>query len=138
MPKSYSKNKKQSQQEVLFSLMDKWPKSWMGCKEDIPLGIELVRLFKPFILHLQKEGLSNKTIRNHLDHLWVIGGEIIRKVNLFGTPGKISAKQLVLESIQDGYAPLAKDATESEQELLDAAARKLLKFLLKGIPVLEN
>ncbi len=60
-------------QDTLLSLMDAWPKSWAGTAEDIPIGEELVALMKPFIIQLHTLDLSARTIRRHLDNLWVIG-----------------------------------------------------------------
>jgi hypothetical protein len=34
-----------------------------------------------FIVHLIANGLTRKTIRRHIDNLWLLGGEIIRHVN---------------------------------------------------------
>ena len=35
----------------------------------------------PFLLHLAESGLSKRTIQNHVDNMWLLGGEIIRDVN---------------------------------------------------------
>src|SRR5216683_6847987 len=36
--------------------------------------------FRPFIEHLATSSLSPKTIRKHVDNLWMLGGEIIRNL----------------------------------------------------------
>ncbi len=38
-------------------------------------------MFRPFIQSLIDHGWTKKTIRNHIDNLWLLGGEIIREVN---------------------------------------------------------
>src|SRR5438128_2322610 len=58
-----------------------WPRSWMGFEKDLPPGEKLVACFQPFLEHLVASGLSRKTIRKHIDNLWVLGGEIIRDLN---------------------------------------------------------
>ena len=40
-------------------------------------GQQIVECFKPFLRHLLSLGLSRKTLRNHRDNLWRLGGEII-------------------------------------------------------------
>jgi biotin operon repressor len=41
----------------------------------------MVVFFRPFIEHLIELNLSRKTIRKHIDNLWILGGEIIRDLN---------------------------------------------------------
>jgi hypothetical protein len=60
---------------------DNWPRSWMGLEKDLPPGEELVACLRPFIEHLASSSLSPKTIRRHVDNLWMLGGEIIRDLN---------------------------------------------------------
>ena len=53
----------------------------MGEEKDLPPGRRLVVYFMPFLLHLAESGLSKRTIQNHVDNMWLLGGEIIRDVN---------------------------------------------------------
>jgi len=41
----------------------------------------MVACLRPFIEHLASSSLSPKTIRRHVDNLWMLGGEIIRDLN---------------------------------------------------------
>lgn len=111
------------------ALMEDWPKSWAGTDEDEPVGRDLVAALRPFMTYLQQQELSRRTLRCHLDNLWLIGGETIRKLD--DEPGLRDkpAYELLLASIQGGEAPLVGDLTEEQQGALDATARKLLKFL---------
>jgi hypothetical protein len=52
----------------------------MGEERDLPVGRHLVE-YMPFLLHLVRSGLSKRTIQNHVDNMWRLGGEIIRDVN---------------------------------------------------------
>src|SRR5713101_1693038 len=54
--------------------LDNWPRSWMGLEKDLPPGEELVACLRPFIEHLASSSLSPKTIRRHVDNLWLLGG----------------------------------------------------------------
>lgn len=109
--------------------MDEWPKSWAGVDEDKEPGARLVVELRHFVAHLVERGLTPRTIRNHIDNLWAIGGEIIRdfhdEPSLRGRP----ARQLLLDAIGHGEAPLLYGASAEDQSSADATARKLLRFL---------
>jgi hypothetical protein len=109
--------------------MDQWPDSWAGVAEDKPLGAGLVAEFRPLVRHLQTLGLSSETVGRHLDNLWIIGGEIIRRINYEPALRKASPRRLLLDSIADGEGPLVAHAGEHEQRSLDATARRLLRVL---------
>jgi hypothetical protein len=61
--------------------LDNWSRSWMGLERDLPPGEALVVCFRPFIEHLASSSLSPKTIRRHVDNLWLLDGEIIRDLH---------------------------------------------------------
>ncbi len=109
--------------------MEKWPASWAGLDEDKAPGGRLLAELRPFIMHLIEKGLSAKTVKRHLDNLWAIGGEIVREFNDDPSLRRRPARQLLLDAIDAGGAPLLPGATESVQCSADATARKLLKYL---------
>jgi hypothetical protein len=109
--------------------MDQWPDSWAGVADDKPFGAGLVAEFRPFVAHLQTLGLAHKTVRRHLDSLWVIGGEIIRRLNYEPALRNANPRDLLLHAVAGGEAPLAPHATEADQRAFDATARRLLRFL---------
>ena len=55
--------------------LSEWPERWMGEEKDLPVGQRLVEYFMPFLLHLAESGLSKGTIQNHVDNVWLLGGE---------------------------------------------------------------
>jgi hypothetical protein len=57
----------------------------MGEEKDRPVGRQLVECFMPFLHHIAESGLSKRTIQNHVDNMWPLGGEIIRDVNFEST-----------------------------------------------------
>jgi len=113
----------------VVTLMEGWPKSWAGTREDESVGRRLVAPLQLFMTHLQHQGLSSKTLRHHLDNLWLIGGEIIQQLDYDPARRDKPTHPLLLEAIQDGEAPLVRNLTEEQQAALDATARKLLKFV---------
>ena len=72
----------------------------MGEEKDLPAGRQLVEYFMPFLQHLTESGLSKKTIQNHVDNMWLLGGEIIRDVNEEPRLRKRLAAELVRNVIQ--------------------------------------
>jgi hypothetical protein len=122
--------------EKTAKLMEDWPASWAGDDNDEPVGRGLVALLRPFITDLHDQGLSDGTIRRHLDSLWLIGGEIIREVNDRPSLRRKEPRVLLLPAIQDGHAPLVRGLAEQEQASVDATARKLLRFLDPSNPPL--
>src|SRR6266478_8854760 len=73
--------------------LDNWPRSWMGLEKDLPPGEQLLACFRPFIEHLASSSLSAKTIRKHVDHLWMLGGEIIRDLHEDRSLRKVAAER---------------------------------------------
>lgn len=126
--------RRSSPSKAVVTLMEGWPQSWAGTHEDEPVGRRLVAALHLFMTHLQHQGLSSRTLRRHLDNLWLIGGEIIRQVDYDPTLRDKPAHALLLEAIQNGEAPLVRDLTEEQQAALDATARKLLKYVAASNP----
>ena len=62
---------------------DEWPERWMGMEEDLDYGRRLLPYFAEFLQALLDEGLSRRTFALHRDNLWLLGGSIISRVNLF-------------------------------------------------------
>ena len=101
----------------------------MGEEEDLPPGRRLVVYFMPFLLHLAESGLSKRTIQNHVDNLWMLGGEIIRDVNEDPPLRKLAAEQLVRNVIHEDGGPLIHNGWEDEQRSFDSTCRKFHRFL---------
>jgi hypothetical protein len=62
--------------------LDQWPSSWAYEKRDIPCGLRIVECFTPFLREMLARSLSRKTLRQHRDNIWVLGGEVIRRVQM--------------------------------------------------------
>jgi len=41
----------------------------------------LLEIISPLAEHITQSSLTNKTVDKHLDNLWLLGGEIIRRVS---------------------------------------------------------
>ena len=95
----------------------------MGLEKDLPPGEELVACFRPFIEHLASSSLSSKTIRRHVDNLWILGGEIIRDLNYTPSLRKVTAQRLLREAVHADGGPLIHNGSEEEQHSLDATCQ---------------
>jgi len=104
----------------------------MGLEKDLPPGEALVVCFRPFIEHLASSSLSPRTIRRHVDNLWLLGGEIIRDLNYDPSLRKKAAEGLLRNTVQDDGGPLIHNGSEEDQRSLDATCRKLNRFLAQS------
>ena len=112
--------------------LDRWARSWMGLEKDLPPGEAVVVCLRPFIEHLASSGLSPRTIRRHVDNLWLLGGEIIRDLNYNPSLRKKTAEQLLRHAVYDDGGPLIHNGSEEDQRSFDATCRKLNGFLTQS------
>jgi hypothetical protein len=110
--------------------LDQWPASWAYEPRDIPHGLRIVECFKPFLRKMLAMSLSRKTLRLHRDNIWVLGGEVIRRLQMDSGLRRRPVQQVVLELIGDDGGPmLSHGQSEAEQRCFDATCRKLFRFL---------
>jgi hypothetical protein len=114
--------------------LDRWPRSWMGLEKDLPPGEKLLAELRPFIEHLASSNLSPKTIRRHVDNLWLLGGEIIRDLHEDPPLRKLSAERLLRKAVYEDGGPLIHTGSEAEQLSFDSTCRKLHRFLNQTLP----
>ena len=114
--------------ETICPDFPEWPDRWMGVEEDKPYGQGLLDEMRPFVEQLIASGLKDRTIRNHMDNLWLLGGEIIRDVSM-DDEYDVPPGQILRESVGSDGGPYCRHLdTESEQKSFDATCRKLHKF----------
>jgi len=110
--------------------LDQWPRSWAYEARDIPYGLRMVECFKPFLREMLALPLSRTTLRRHRDNIWVLGGEVIRRVQMDSGLRSRPVEQVVLDLIGDDGGPLlSHGGSETEQRSFDATCRKLSRFL---------
>jgi len=108
----------------------KWPRTWQGDDDDIVVGQDIVELFKPFLHELLRQRLADKTLRRHRDHIWMLGGEMIRRRHDDPVLCKQPVETLLFNLIEEEGGPLIwPRISESEQNSFDATCRKLYRFL---------
>lgn len=112
--------------------LDRWPRSWMGLEKDLPPGEELLGCLRPFIEHLASASLSPKTIRRHVDNLWMLGGEIIRDLHYDSSLRKVAVDRLLRSAVHEYGGPALHNGSEEEQRSFDSTCRKLHRFLAQS------
>ena len=111
--------------------LDEWPDSWMIDQPDRTMGKAIVSILTPFIEHLIKQGFTKRTIKRHVDSLWALGGEIITDINCDESLRKQSAKDLVINTIDEDGGPLLRNPFDPEDQIpFDSTCKKLYKFLM--------
>jgi hypothetical protein len=82
------------------------------------------------LLHLLGQRLAANTLYRHRDHLWMLGGELIRRRHEDTKLKKMRAAKAIAELIEEDGGPLIwPRITEAQQNSFDATCRKLYKFL---------
>ena len=110
-------------------MLEHWPDSWAGEGRDLPLGRELVACMRPFIEFLFAQGYTKRTLRRHLDALWMLGGEIVRQCNLEDGLRRQPPCELLRDAVDSIGGPLLGSTfSEEEQEPFDTTCRKLNAF----------
>jgi len=82
--------------------------------------------------HVVDSGLSRKTICRHVDHLWLLGGEIIRDLNQTPSLTRVEVDRVLRDRIHEDGGPLIPNGSEGEPRSFDATCRKLHRFLAQS------
>jgi len=109
---------------------DSWPKSWMGVAEDLAYGKKLMPWFAGFLQALYDEGLSRKTFAQYRDHLWLLGGTIIREVSLYEEYQDVPLDKLRESVADNAILPDHYDQmTRAELNAFERMCRRFEQFL---------
>jgi len=104
-----------------------WPKVWAGFDSDIPIGEEIVRAMRLFLLAMVEDKLASATINRHMGNLWLLGGEIISWLHIDPELKDLGGEKLIFAVRRRGGPPLfqthcdregAKDLRRNLQEAL--------------------
>ncbi len=110
--------------------IENWPKCWSYEERDLAPGHRIVEFFKPFLLHLLSKKLAASTLRRHRDHLWMLGGEVIRRRQEDAHLRHLPIEKVAFALLEEDGGPLIwPRITEREQDAFDASCRKLYRFL---------
>lgn len=110
--------------------IDGWTRSWADEEIDITPGRKIVEYLKPFLLYLLTTKLTPKTLRRHRDHMWMLGGEVIRRLNDDPSLRRKPVEKVTFDLLEEEGGPLIwPQITELQQNAFDASCRKLYRFL---------
>ena len=116
-----------------FLDIDGWPQAWRVESQDLAPGKFMLDIFKVFLIHQLDLGRARKTLRLHRDHLFTLGGQIIRLLHENPSLRKRGVVRVLGESIDDDGGPIIyPPLTESEQRSFDSTCRLLHRFMLLG------
>ena len=107
-----------------------WPDRWKGLEEDKIYGERLLKYFEPFVYQLAISSLTIKTIKKHIDNLWLAGGELIREVSMNGEYGRSPLDLISANFGMDGGPYCRHLETVDELRAYDSSCRKFYKFLM--------
>jgi hypothetical protein len=102
----------------------------MGMEEDIPPGEQLVACFRPFLEHLVSSEKSRRTIQEHVDNIWALGGEFISELN-YDPPLRKRPVDRVLREMIRHSGPALRHADKEQQESFNITCEMFRKFLGK-------
>jgi len=132
LPK-YLQEQKLSDTEIIYGYCKRiknWPTSWEISKEDLTIGQAIMEQFKLFLINRIEKGRAKRTIKRYTDYLWVLGGELIRRVNEDDAERNLIVTDLILKYIDDDGGPYwhhGRDETEHAE--YDSVCRQLFKFM---------
>lgn len=106
-----------------------WPRSWAGGEIDITPGRKIVEFLKPFLLYMLTTKLAPKTLHRHRDHMWMLGGEVIRSLNDDPSLRRKPVEKVTFDLLEEEGGPLITQLSELQQNAFDASCRKLYRFL---------
>ena len=110
--------------------LEQWPERWRCDAHDIASGQRIVEFFKPFLLHLLVQRLAANTLYRHRDHLWLVGGELIRRRHEDAALEKRPVDKAIADLIEEDGGPFIwPRTTEARQDAFDVTCRKLSQFL---------
>ena len=108
-----------------------WPQHWHIEPADLSFGTQLVDCLTPFLLQLLSQGRTRKTLQRHRDHVWMLGGELIRRRHDNPDLRRHGAEALLLQLLDDDCGPLIwPRISEQQQNVIDATCRQLYRFLI--------
>ena len=108
--------------------LNDWPDSWAGSDKDIQIGASLVEEFKLLLLDRIQKERAKATIKIYAGYLWVLGGELIRKINEYESERKLSARQLILKYVSEDGGPSWRHARDGlDHRRYDSVCRQLFK-----------
>lgn len=89
---------------------------------DLAPRYRVVEFFKPFMLHLLAKKLAANTLCRHQDHLWMLGGEVIRRRQEYPYLCRQPVEKVTFALLEEDGGPFIwPRITEQEQNSFDVS-----------------
>ncbi|MFT5730543.1 MAG: hypothetical protein ACI8PB_004727 [Desulforhopalus sp.] len=114
----------------------KWPQRWKMIPEDIGVGEGMLKEIIPFMEFLVSKKYKQKTLNKHFNNLWLLGGELIDRIDKDEELRQISPLHLILQNIDSSGGPYSKHLdSDYEFESFDSTCRKFYNYLKQNINI---
>lgn len=102
----------------------------MRIPADLRTGREILAAVLPFLAEIAASQLSATTLRRHFGNVFLLGGELIDRVNFDGHLRSLPGITLLLHFLDEEGGPLCRHlAFEGEHREYDSTCRKLYRSL---------
>ena len=94
------------------------------------VGEGILKEIIPFMEFLVSKKYKKKTLNKHFNNLWLLGGELIDRIDKDEELRQISPLHFILQNIDSSGGPYSKHLdSEYEFESFDSTCRKFYKYL---------
>lgn len=108
---------------------EEWPKRWVREERDLEYGRDLLESMRPFAESLIASKLSTRVTKDHLDSLWLLGGEIIRDVGMSNEYHVPPIKKIRQSVDREGGPACRHLHSRSEATSFHRTCRRLAKYV---------
>ncbi len=127
--------KKSKEIETICKDFYEWPDRWKMVEEDVEYGEKLLPPMQKFIEFLITKQFTQKTLKKHIDNLWLLGGELISRLDNDEELRKISPIDLIRKNIGSDGGPYSRHLdSEAQFDSFDSTCRRFHKFLKETNP----
>lgn len=110
--------------------LGEWPQRWCFDDGDLEPGQRILAALEPYLRDLLARGLSRKTLHNHRDNLWLLGGELIRRLHDEPALRRRPVADLLDRFLEEDGGPLIYPRiSETAQRSFDRTCAKLYAFI---------
>jgi len=104
----------------------------MGDSADLLFGDKIIEAMRTFVQHLMESGLSDKTLKRHLDNLWLLGGEIVHDIHYHNEYKTADPANIIKEAVEfEGVSYHDSLCSDADLKSFKSTCRKYHNYLIK-------
>jgi hypothetical protein len=113
-----------------WSKMQHWPAAWEIDELDRAYGQALLDELKPFVRYLaETKQLSRSTLRRHLDQLFLLGGELISRINTDPNSRRQTPARFLDQHLSPEGGPVCRHIdNDKKRRQFDATCKQLCAY----------